>query len=85
MISSDFVARYGGDEFIMIHDTSRDLDPSVFSTHIQDVVRSSSLKYPIAFSIGYTLFDGNADNLQRTIENADAKMYLEKSGKQTRK
>ena len=85
MISSDFVARYGGDEFIMIHDTSRDLDPSVFSTHIQDVVQSSSLKYPIAFSIGYTLFDGNVDTLQRTIENADAKMYQEKSGKQTRK
>ena len=85
MISSDFVARYGGDEFIMIHDTSRDLDPSVFSTHIQDVVRSYSLKYPIAFSIGYTLFDGNAETLQRTIENADAKMYQEKSGKQTRK
>jgi diguanylate cyclase (GGDEF)-like protein len=76
--NSDIIARYGGDEFIvLLADTG---DPALALERLQTflVARNAhpSSSYPLGFSVGTTIADPASDiSLDELIAQADASMY----------
>ncbi|MFY9782208.1 MAG: sensor domain-containing diguanylate cyclase [Acidimicrobiales bacterium] len=76
--NSDIIARYGGDEFIvLLADTG---DPRLALERLRAflVSRNShpSSGYPLAFSVGTSVLEPNGEeSLEQLIEQADASMY----------
>lgn len=81
-----FLARYGGDEFIIIAscDDEFDIDELVKNLHREvEKTHEITLKYHLSVSIGYSKVNDNESILQ-VIENADERMYENKSKKKDR-
>lgn len=79
---ADTVARYGGDEFIVLID-------EVTEEHLRDVATrvEERLAMPVAYgstvfevtsSIGLAISDGDAESATKLLQNADAAMYRAK-------
>ena len=82
----DFVARYGGDEFLILshHTDSADLDgmKDAIIKHLEQAVRRQRLPYDIGMSFGYSVSTPDARlELNNAIEEADRAMYVEKNRK----
>ena len=80
--SSDFVARYAGDEFIILRSTR---DPKEIQglmarvrTAAEEFNRTQDLPYRISFSMGYSTFQPGADSLDDFLRRMDLRMYEEK-------
>lgn len=81
--SKDFIARYGGDEFFIILDTS---DPPALEgiiSRIFDCIEryneSGAQRYRLGFSIGYAIYDCNSGMQAEEFKNLlDKKMYKDK-------
>ena len=82
----DFVARIGGDEFVIIFDAD---DPHLLQTiikRIKDKIeiynQDQSQKFELSISIGYGLYDHSKFmSFQEFIKELDRRMYLSKSEK----
>ncbi|MBN8442594.1 MAG: diguanylate cyclase [Thauera sp.] len=85
--AEDFVARYAGDEFVIVvdHEVNRDV-----LEHVRDHV-SQALRRPLASlgndvpasaggAIGMALFPDNGDDAETLIKHADRAMYIDKLG-----
>jgi len=84
----DFVARYGGDEFLVILDHSSSGTPKRVIKRIRDSLarfNGNNIKpYRLEFSIGYKLFSGDADlSAKEIFSSIDELMYRNKLSKTT--
>jgi len=81
----DFVARIGGDEFIVILNlnSQRDLEQTVKriqqSVHMFNLVNKKP--YRISFSFGYDIYNKNKMNLDGFLRHIDHLMYKNKNAK----
>lgn len=78
-----FLARYGGDEFIIIASASNEFDIDKFVSSLHDAVRETHTKtkdYQISVSIGYSRVHDN-ESILAVINNADEEMYKNKENK----
>jgi len=84
---SDFVARYGGDEFIIIAPSE---DPEKIMEHIKSKIEEFNLKqarpYTLSLSCGGALYrPDDVETPQEFIGYVDKLMYNEKERRETRK
>ena len=82
---NDFIARYGGDEFIIILDMSNRIDLEAMVNRInKNVVKfneSGFQPYKIEFSMGYTFYDYYSHmNGDEFMKKLDTLMYENKQG-----
>lgn len=74
-----FIARYGGDEFMMLCDCKTDTEALSIVHQIQQELyyrsRLSSSKYTLEVSIGYVRRDESIASVQELIQKADKKLY----------
>ena len=85
MKNPPFIARFGGDEFVMIIYTKPDVDVKALPVELLDKINSDIAKkcierkipYPLAMTLGCDeITDG--DNFQASLENADINLYRAK-------
>ena len=74
---SDLVARWGGDEFIILMD-GRQEDALILAKRILCAVNEPTLENPVSFSYGLTEFQ-EGDTLESMTKRADQAMYKAKS------
>ncbi len=74
MSSSDFVCRYGGDEFVLLHRARRD-DCSLLVASIHDTLSSWELPYSLDVSVGVCRYTPDMGGWQGLLAAADKEMY----------
>ena len=81
----DFIARYAGDEFVVVLYIDRKESIQCVIERIKKTVEemgtSVDLPYPLSFSIGYALYPEDGENDSQLIKSADARMYQDKRTK----
>ena len=77
-----FLGRYGGDEFILIVNPSREdqLVDMMSEIHIRlgEKCKEDARSYDLSISIGYDELVGEQDTFQKCLQRADNKLYIEK-------
>ncbi|MBP5261130.1 MAG: GGDEF domain-containing protein, partial [Clostridiales bacterium] len=78
-----FIARYGGDEFIIIAKTDKEeliqeLCSNIKSTLIR-LNDEAGTKYELTACIGYANYNGELDGFQTALARADEALYKEKA------
>ena len=80
-----FLARYDGDEFIIVGKVNGKTDIDELIRYIEDEENkyneNNESKYKISLSIGYSLRNDTHTSVEDLIENADAQMYKIKKSK----
>ena len=78
-----FIARYGGDEFIIIAKTDKeDLIKELCSRIKSTLIRlndEAGAKYELSACIGYACYNGELDTFQIALAEADEALYKEKA------
>ncbi len=81
--SSDYVFRYGGDEFVIVLTESAQIDTLRTAERIRSRVEKTKVKapdgddIPLSLSIGVAMFNGHPD-YERLIQMADEALYIAK-------
>lgn len=79
----DYVARWGGDEFVLIAEiASNDTPDSILeeiNSRLKIKVREEGLEYPISLSGGYSKCVNKKADLERIFNEADYMLYTKKS------
>lgn len=80
----DVIARWGGDEFLIIGPAARDEDRDGRSQRIKHILEQLNVRKQssVKVSTGTALFPEDASSLEGLIKAADANMYHDKCGKQ---
>lgn len=77
-----FVARYGGDEFIIISNVKESLPAEILEFDINNLLDDERLKnnisYPIHITVGSTKYNSNIKSIPELIDIADANLYENK-------
>ena len=77
-----FIARYGGDEFIIICKTDNEEDVVRLIKNIQKAFKEANDKsetlYSLSAAIGFASFKGTINSYQKAVERADKRLYLNK-------
>ena len=75
----DFLARYGGDEFIIIAKNKTEDDIKELINLVNEKTKNTlnDLGYSFTASIGYSILE-NKDKIEEAIEKADTNLYNEK-------
>jgi len=79
---ADIVARFGGDEFVVLIDEGGDTGPSLLAErlHAELAAIESPCGRPLSASVGAAVGRvGGMDDLQALLEEADRAMYAEKN------
>ena len=74
MSPSDFVCRYGGDEFVLLHRARHD-DCSLLTISIHETLSAWELPYPLTVSVGVCRYTPDMDGWQGFLAAADQEMY----------
>ncbi len=77
---SDVLARYGGDEFVLLMPGTKIEQAKEIMQRIEDVVASSTftIDIKIGLSSGIVVFPENGDSLDKLLTAADRRMYEKK-------
>lgn len=78
---SDFICRYGGDEFVVLHNSKKGEDCSVLTNRIDSLLSENKLDYPLTVSIGYAKYDSSISDWSSLVKKADEKLYKIKAKK----
>jgi len=74
-----FCARYGGDEFSVIHELDKDESITEFCNELEERIAANAkkekCKFNIKASVGYSEFPADGDSVQALIRSADEHMY----------
>lgn len=70
-----FIARYGGDEFIMVCELGLKENIETICALIHEELRKVNTPYPLSLSIGYSKYEPEMKTHQELIEKADAELY----------
>lgn len=87
--STDIVARYGGDEFIVLLPETASAGAEIVANHIRERVEAAVLTTrdrPVStsVSIGVASYPEHASDLESVMERADQALYASKSGGRNR-
>ncbi|TYS61918.1 GGDEF domain-containing protein [Bacillus infantis] len=80
---SDIVARWGGDEFLLIGQSNDETEMQTVLQKLEEKIKdlSKEVKMPITLSIGSALYPDDSKNLFELIKIADHHMYSSKNSK----
>lgn len=82
-----FVARWGGEEMLLVYDGAH-LDTAVtYMQELQDAIRSEPVVYgdvKLGITMTFGLTEGNGDKIEHIVRDADAKMYQGKTSGRNR-
>lgn len=73
----DYVCRYGGDEFVVLHQTKKGEGCQTFIEEIKGKVKEHT-SYPLSVSIGSALYQEKHNSWQDVLKEADQNLYQEK-------
>ena len=75
-----FICRYGGDEFIIVTESTEDAEqiPEWVEASLQNKVSENHLNYPLQVSIGKAVHDHGEISIAEFIKAADNRMYTAK-------
>lgn len=80
--NEDFIARYAGDEFVVVLQLRNKKDIHKVIKRLKDTVEVMNCKvnvpYKLSFSIGYAILPDDGQDLAQVIKIADERMYIEK-------
>ena len=78
-----FIARYGGDEFIIVAKTDNEEKIKELCAEIKNTLRrlneESGAPYELMACIGYAHYSGDIKNFQEALGSADEALYEEKA------
>lgn len=84
---NDFVARYGGDEFVVIMEINEktDLDTAVgrLNENVQQFNSQKLIPYEISLSVGYDYYSSEEKNFMDFLTHIDGLMYTDKRKSKT--
>ncbi len=84
-----FIARYGGDEFIIIAKTDKEDQIKELCQSIKDNLihlnKMAGAEYELTASIGYSSYSGDIESFQTALAKADDYLYKEKGNRVTSK
>ncbi len=83
---SDYIVRYGGDEFLVIAKVKDEKDIELIEEKILDNLKShnSKSKIQISFSVGGELYHSDKSEFHSILQNADNRMYDKKKNKNSK-
>ena len=80
-----FIARYGGDEFIIITKTDNEELVKELCQNIKETLvrlnNDSGVEYELTASIGYAAYSGDIDGFQAALSKADEALYIDKASR----
>lgn len=79
--SGGFIARYGGDEFVVLQKAAADQDIIRLCASINDELARAEVPYLLRMSIGYARVGDGVDTWQDLLRAADAELYRVKREK----
>ncbi len=79
--SGGFIARYGGDEFVVLQKAAAEQDVIDLCSAIDDELARAEVPYLLRMSIGYTRVGDGVDTWQDLLRAADAELYRVKAEK----
>ncbi|MBU1144096.1 MAG: diguanylate cyclase [Firmicutes bacterium] len=76
------IIRYGGDEFIVLHESTAETDIestiASFKEYLEEVIYIDGNAYFVKGTIGHSSYHSKHNRLEDVIKNSDANMYLKK-------
>lgn len=82
---SDIIARFGGDEFVLLIETVSNDEIKKIMARIQEGFtqynKSVHKPYALKYSFGYDIFDPSRHTIERFINHVDSLMYMNKERK----
>lgn len=79
--SGGFIARYGGDEFVVLQKAVAEQDVMHLCATINDELAHAEVPYALRMSIGYARVGDSVDTWQDLLRAADAELYRVKAEK----
>ena len=80
-VSGGFIARYGGDEFVVLQKAATEQEIISLCTAINDELARAEVPYSLRMSIGYARVGDGVDTWQDLLRAADAELYCVKAEK----
>ena len=81
----DIVARYGGDEFILLIHSKGDLEPERIAKRIKREIEEGLQEYKISVSYGIAIYGKDGSSPEELLSVADRNMYKQKIKKKNLK